>query len=296
MAVTLSELSQLTSMTVIRDGKISDLGMLNSSGAGLLVPFFDPEYLPQLGNKENISAVLTAREHVHLIPAPLGIAVSNDPLSSFFTLHSNLCRSEFYWRSFESRISTRAQLHPTSFVAERDVQIGDRTIVGPGAVVLGRSIIGEDVVIHPGVVIGTEGLEVREVFGDPLVIPHAGGVRIGDRVQLQANTCVSRALFRDFTEIGDGSAVDNLVHVGHGARIGRRCRIASCVNIAGSVTIGDDVWIGPNSTLSNGLHIGEKAQISLGAVVTRDVSPGTRVSGNFAIEHNKFLQFVRQIR
>jgi UDP-3-O-[3-hydroxymyristoyl] glucosamine N-acyltransferase len=296
MAAILSELTPLTSMVVIRDGQIGDLGMLNSSGSAILVPFFDPEYLPQLSKNENISAVLTTPELVSLIPDQLGVATSNDPLSAFFTLHSNLCQSEFYWRSFKSQLSASARLHPTSFVAERDVQIGDRTTIGPGAIVLERSIIGEDVVIHPGVVIGTEGFEVRQVFYAQLVIPHAGGVRIGDRVQLQANTCVSRALFRGFTEIAEDSAVDNLVHVGHGARIGRRCRIASCTNIAGSVTIDDDVWIGPNSTISNGLHIGEKAQISLGAVVTRDVAPGKKVSGNFAVDHRKFLQFIRQIR
>lgn len=293
---TLSELAPLTSMVVVRDGQISDLGMLNSSGSAMLVPFFDPKYLRQLTASDNISAVLTAPELVYLIPNRLAVATSNDPLSAFFSLHVNLCQSEFYWRSFKSKISASAKLHPASFVAERDVEIGDRTVIAPGAVVLERSVIGADVVIHPGVVIGTEGFEVRQVFGTQSVIPHAGGVRIGDRVQLQANTCVSRALFRDFTEIGDDSAVDNLVHVGHGVRIGHRCRIASCTNIAGSVTIDDDVWIGPNSTLSNGLHIGKKAQISLGAVVTRDVAPGSRVSGNFAVEHSKFLQFIRQIR
>jgi UDP-3-O-[3-hydroxymyristoyl] glucosamine N-acyltransferase len=296
IVATLAELAPLTSMVVIRDGRISDLGMLNSSGSAMLVPFFDAKYLQQLAASDNISAVLTTPELLHLIPNKLAVATSNDALSAFFSLHINLCQSEFYWRSFKSQISASARLHPASFVAERDVQIGDRTIIGPGAIVLERSIIGEDVVIHPGVVIGTEGFEVRQVFGTQLVIPHAGGVRVGDRVQLQANTCVSRAIFRDFTEIGSDSALDNLVHVAHGVRIGRRCRIASCTNIAGSVTIDDDVWIGPNSTISNGLHIGEKAEISLGAVVTRDVAPGKKVSGNFAIEHSKFLQFIRQIR
>jgi UDP-3-O-[3-hydroxymyristoyl] glucosamine N-acyltransferase len=293
---TLSELAEHASMVVIRDGHISDLGMLNSCGSAMLVPFFDPQYAQQLDAKGNISAVLTTPELVRLIPDQLAVAASDDPLSEFFSLHVKLCQSEFYWQSFNSKISASAKLHPTSVVAEHDVQIGDRTIVGPGAIVLERSIIGDDVVIHPGVVVGTEGFEVRQVFGAQLVIPHAGGVRIGDRVQLQANSCVSRALFRDFTEIGNDSALDNLVHVGHGVKIGPRCRIASCVNIAGSVTIDDDVWIGPNATLSNGLHIGEKAQISLGAVVTRDVAPGQKVSGNFAVEHSKFLQFIRQIR
>jgi UDP-3-O-[3-hydroxymyristoyl] glucosamine N-acyltransferase len=292
----LSELAPLTSMAVVRDGPISDLGMLNSSGSAMLVPFFDPECVQQLGIRENISAVLTTAELAHLIPHRLAVATSSEPLSAFFRLHANLCQSEFYWRSFKSQISPSAKVHPASFVAERDVQIGDRTIIGPGAVVLERSIIGEDVIIHPGVVIGTEGFEVRQVFGAQLVIPHAGGVRIGDRVQVQANCAVSRGLFRDFTEIGNDSAIDNLVHVAHGVKIGRRCRIASCTNLAGSITIDDDVWIGPNSTISNGLHIGAKAEVSLGAVVTRDVAPGQKVSGNFAVDHAKFLQFIRQIR
>jgi UDP-3-O-[3-hydroxymyristoyl] glucosamine N-acyltransferase len=66
--------------------------------------------------------------------------------------------------------------------------------------------------------------------------------------------------------------------------------------LAGSVRLGNDVWIGPNSTISNGVTVGDGAKVSLGAVVTRDVPAGARVTGNFAVDHEKFLGFLKSIR
>jgi len=66
--------------------------------------------------------------------------------------------------------------------------------------------------------------------------------------------------------------------------------------IAGSAVLGDDVWVGPSASISSEINVGNGAAISLGAVVTRDVEAGARVSGNFAIDHERFLTFMRSIR
>jgi UDP-3-O-[3-hydroxymyristoyl] glucosamine N-acyltransferase len=66
--------------------------------------------------------------------------------------------------------------------------------------------------------------------------------------------------------------------------------------IAGSVDIGEDVWIGPSAVISSGIRIGDRAAITLGSVVTRSVEAGKRVSGNFAIDHERFIQFLKSIR
>jgi len=78
-------------------------------------------------------------------------------------------------------------------------------------------------------------------------------------------------------------------------RIGKRCRIAAGACLMGSVRIGNDVWIGPNATVSNQIRVGDGAAVSLGAVVVRDVPAGQGVSGNFAIEHPKFLAAFRDL-
>jgi UDP-3-O-[3-hydroxymyristoyl] glucosamine N-acyltransferase len=104
---------------------------------------------------------------------------------------------------------------------------------------------------------------------------------------------VDRALFGGFTEIGDDTVVDNLVQVAHGVSIGRRCRIVACAAVGGSSIIGNDVWIGPNAIISSAIRIGDGARVSLGSVVIRDVPPGGRVSGNFAIDHERFMKLFK---
>ena len=66
--------------------------------------------------------------------------------------------------------------------------------------------------------------------------------------------------------------------------------------VAGSTTIGDDVWIGPGASISSEIVIGNGASVTIGSVVVRDVAPGQKVTGNFAVDHKKFIAFMRKIR
>ena len=148
-----------------------------------------------------------------------------------------------------------------------------------------------------GVVLGTEGYEVSSQNGRYRIIPHAGKVILEDGVQLEANTAVSKGLFPSRnTILSEEVTVDNLVHIAHGVQIGKRTKVAAQAMIAGSVTIGENVWIGPGVSISSEVTIGDQAAITIGSVVTKDVLPGKRVSGNFAIDHQKFLSFLRSIR
>jgi len=97
-------------------------------------------------------------------------------------------------------------------------------------------------------------------------------------------------------QVASEVTTDNLVHIAHGAAIGSKTRIAANAMIAGSVTIGENVWIGPSASISNGIIIGNNAEITLGAVVTKNVPENGHVSGNFAIDHHKFLEFIKKIR
>jgi acetyltransferase-like isoleucine patch superfamily enzyme len=115
-------------------------------------------------------------------------------------------------------------------------------------------------------------------------------------VELLANVCVARALFGGETTLGEETVADNLVYIAHDVQIGRRVQICALVNILGRVEIGDEAYIGPSSVIINGARIGEKAKVSIGAVVTRDVPAGTTVSGNFAIPHDRFLTHLRSVR
>jgi len=206
----------------------------------------------------------------------------------------------FFGSAPQPGISENAFIHPQA-------RVSNSAHVGPGAV-LGRCIIGEGCVVNAGAVIGDDVTLGKRVIvgsnasigmdgfhfhqdedGSLLKFPHLGGVRIADDVEIGSNACIARGTLED-TLIGEGTKIDNLVHVAHTAIIGRRCRIAASVLIAGNVSIGDDVWIGPSVCISNNLRIGDKASLTLGSVVAANVAPGARVTGHFAVEHTKFLQ------
>ena len=90
--------------------------------------------------------------------------------------------------------------------------------------------------------------------------------------------------------------IDNLVHIAHAAKIGKRTMIVANSGIGGRVTIGKDSWIGFGTTIRNGVTIGDKARINMGAVVTKSVKEYESVSGNFAISHEEFIRRLKMQR
>jgi UDP-3-O-[3-hydroxymyristoyl] glucosamine N-acyltransferase len=288
--INLNSLASACHIKIIRDAPVQTLGLLLDGRKGILAPFYDGRYLAELTRNKAIAMVLTTPSLLPLVPADRGVATCADPMDSFYTLHCMLLEDGHYGVSVANEIAPDARIHPTACIADRDVRIGAGTIIGPRAVIEERSIIGENCVIGAGSVIGAEGFEVRMVGGRQIVVPHAGGVRIGAHVTIQSNAVVDRALFGDFTEISDDTVADNLVHLAHGVFIGKRCRIFAGAVVCGATIVGDDVWIGPNATVSSALRIGEGARVSLGAVVVRDVPPGGHVSGNFAVDHHRAVK------
>lgn len=292
----LSNFQLLSGESVIRDAEFANFGMVADVAERLCVPAGNAELINEALANANVVAIVCTAAHAELVPDSLGLCVAASPLDVVYRNHvvrveAGLCRAQM-----PSQISDTAVIHPTAYVSEQDVSIGKRTVIGPLAVVEFGSVIGDDCVIGPGVVIGGNGYQVIEVDGKRRVIPHGGGVRLGDRVELQANTSVTRSLFSGFTEIGDDTAVDNLVYVAHNVRIGKRCRLVGCSMICGSATLGDDVWVGPNAVVSNGLNLGDGAWVTIGSVVTRDIVAGQKVTGNFAIDHEDFLKSFKFMR
>jgi UDP-3-O-[3-hydroxymyristoyl] glucosamine N-acyltransferase len=224
-------------------------------------------------------------------------ALSQAPRRDFFKFHNHLAaHTDFYWRDFPTEIAPNAVISPRAEIAEKNVRIGRRTMVEPNVTVFPHSIVGDDVILRAGCVIGMQGFEFKRLDGEILPVAHAGGVWLHDRVEVQANSTVDRSVFGGFTEVGEDSKIDNLVHISHNVKIGKRCFIVANAMIAGSVVIGDDVWIGPSASISSEITIGDRAFVTLGSVVTRDIAPDQHVTGNFAIDHEKYIAFLRTIR
>jgi len=162
----------------------------------------------------------------------------------------------------------------------RDVTIGEGTWLHPGAVIEERCSVGRLCILHAGSIIGADGFGYRpRADGAGLVkIPHLGDVRLGDEVEIGANSCVDRAKFGS-TRIGDGTKIDNLVQVGHNCDIGRWCVICGQVGIAGSVRMGDGVQVGGAAGIKDNISIGPGAEIAANAGVMNDVPPGAKWMG-----------------
>jgi UDP-3-O-[3-hydroxymyristoyl] glucosamine N-acyltransferase len=103
-------------------------------------------------------------------------------------------------------------------------------------------------------------------------------VEIGNGVEIGANTCIDRGTLGN-TVIGDGTKIDNLVHIAHNVRIGKHCLVIAHAMIGGSCVIGDHAWIAPNAGIIQKKHIGEHATVGLGAVVLEDVPPNETWTG-----------------
>jgi UDP-3-O-[3-hydroxymyristoyl] glucosamine N-acyltransferase len=168
-------------------------------------------------------------------------------------------------------------IHPTAVVGER-VTIGAGSSIGPGCVIgddvaIGGACIfhanatvyrdvtiGNRVILHSGAVIGADGFGFVLRNGAYENFPQIGRVEIGEDVEIGANSCVDRAAL-GVTSIGDGTKLDNMVHIGHNCRIGRHVVIAAQTGLAGGVTVDDYAVIGGQ------VGIGDKAHIESGAVL-----------------------------
>lgn len=276
----ISEIGKLVKIEVLRDGTFKSLGLLSHDLDKMLVTLYDSTYLEKVVLNPQIACVITTPEIAPSLPEHLAIAVCEDPKTAFYHIHHYLfTKTNFYWNDFDSEISPEAIISERAYIAPKNVRIERGSIVEPNAVILERSIVGKNVIIRSGAVIGGEGFEPKYVENKHITILHAGGVILHDEVEIQANTHVARSVFGSFTEVGEGTKVDALVHIAHNVSIGSRCEIAAGAVIAGSTIVGNDVWIGPNATVSSELRIGNSAFIGLGSVVNKDVANFAMVAG-----------------
>ncbi|BAT60280.1 UDP-3-O-acylglucosamine N-acyltransferase [Variibacter gotjawalensis] len=157
------------------------------------------------------------------------------------------------------------------------VRIGRDCSIGAAAT-LTHALIGDRVIIHPGVRIGQDGFGYLMGPKKHEKVPQVGRVIVQDNVEIGANTTIDRGASRD-TMIGEGTKIDNLVQIGHNCIIGRHCVIVAQTGISGSSTLEDHVVLGARVGVNNHVTIGEGAQIAAVSVVHGDVPPGARWGG-----------------
>jgi len=203
------------------------------------------------------------------------------------------------------RIDASARIDPTAIVAEgvevcSNVYIGPNAHIGrnswiqPNAVIHEGTIIGHRCIVGSNTVIGGRGFGfVRAPGGELVHMPHVGAVLIGNDVEIGSNTSIDRAVM-EYTRIGDGSKIDNLCHIAHGARIGRHCVIVACAELGAGVVVEDHAWVGPNACSLENVRIGVRATVGAGSVVTRSVGDEETVAGSPA-ERTDILRLRRAV-
>lgn len=188
-------------------------------------------------------------------------------------------------------------------VLENHAVIGQGVTIGTNCRIEASSIlrdgvrVGNNVTIHSGAVIGGEGYMFSDEADAGLRIPSIGSVLIEDSAEIFENVTIARGILGD-TVIGKGTKVDCQTHIGHDVIIGQHCRICAQCAIAGWAEIQNGVTLYGMCGVSNHVVIGKNATVYAFSVVTKDVSPLGKVSGNPATEHQEELKrnaFLRKL-
>ena len=174
--------------------------------------------------------------------------------------------------------------------------IGEGTRLYPRVSIYDGCSIGARCILHSGVVIGADGFGMARDAGAWVKIPQVGGVRIGDDVEVGANTTIDRGALDD-TVVGDGVKLDNQIQIGHNCVIGAHTVIAGCTGISGSVTIGRDCMIGGGVGIVGHISIADGVTISGFSFVTKSITQrGTYTSGTPAMPHAEWLRNAAHLR
>ena len=211
-------------------------------------------------------------------------------------------------------------IHPTAFIdpaarVAENVSVGAFACIGPGAdiaagvhigahavvgahaaigkdsrlaarvTILDGCRIGERCILHPGAVIGADGFGFAPHDGQWEKIEQLGSVRIGNDVEIGANTCIDRGALQD-TVIGDGVKLDNLIQIGHNVHVGEHTAMAGCVGVAGSARIGRHCTIGGGAVVLGHLTLADHVHVSAASVVTRSILKPGNYTGLFPIDDN----------
>jgi UDP-3-O-[3-hydroxymyristoyl] glucosamine N-acyltransferase len=176
-----------------------------------------------------------------------------------------------------------------------DVEIGNDCHLYPNVSIYHGVLIGNGVIIHSGAVLGADGFGMANDNGKWYKIHQLGGVRVGNDVEIGANTCIDRGALED-TVIGDGVKLDNQIQIGHNVKIGEHTIIAGCVAIAGSTSIGEYCMIGGGTSFNGHISIADRTVITGASVVGRSITdPGVYSSAVTVQPHRKWMKTVSRL-
>ena len=295
----------------IADMPIGVVAPLDRAGAGALSFYSDRRYLADLAATAASACFVTAA-NADKVPGTCFALVTGEPQAAYARAANRLYRPRSHGAQTQA-------VHPTAVLEDdvaiafgavigADARVGRGSVIGPNAVVgpgvtIGRhcviganavisfALLGDNVRIAAGAVIGEAGFGVTGSSAGALDIPQLGRVILQDGVSIGANTSVDRGAYDD-TVIGENTKIDNQVQIGHNVRLGRSCVLAGHVGISGTVIVGDGVRFGGRAGIADHVNIGDGAQVMAAAGVMRDIPAGETWGGAPAMPGR---QWMRQI-
>ena len=192
------------------------------------------------------------------------------------------------------KVGDSCRIHPGAVLME-GAKIGDGSEIFPQVVLYPNVVLGRQVRIHAGAVIASDGFGYRFVDGLHQKVWHMGSAVIGDGVEVGAASCIDGGTFSP-TTVGDGTKIDNQVHIGHNCHIGQGVLLCGQVGIGGSVKVGDFCVLGGKAGLGPGVTLGQGCQVAGAAQVTGDWPQNSVIAGHPARRLREWLKGTAYLR
>ena len=292
---TLEQIATIISSEFVGPADFPVLGMneIHVVTPGDIVFVDHPKYYDKALN--SAATVVLINKEVEC-PKGKALLISNDPFRDFNKLTK-------YFKPFEKATATIAAsaeigegtiIQPGAFVGN-NVKIGKNCLIHANVSVYDNTIIGDHVTIHSGTTLGGDAFYYKKRPGGYDKLISGGRVVIKDHVDIGANCTIDKGVTGD-TTIGKGTKLDNLIQVGHDTVIGENCLIASQVGIAGAVVIEDDVTIWGQAGFRSDIVVKKGGVIMGQAGITKSTKENTVYSGNPAMESREWLKELALLR
>jgi UDP-3-O-[3-hydroxymyristoyl] glucosamine N-acyltransferase len=297
---------------------VRSVATLSRANSGALSFLANSRYRRQLESTRATAVILSAEDEAH---CPVAALIDPNPYLAYARIaslmHPDMPPEPGIHPSAVvasgARIASSASIGPLA-VIEEGAQIGERVRVGPGCIVQkGASVdadstltslvnlypgvtLGKRCILHAGAVVGADGFGFAPNSGVWVKVPQVGSVRIGDDVEIGANTTIDRGAIDD-TVVENGVKLDNQIQVGHNVTIGAHTAIAACTGISGSTVIGQRCMIGGMVGFAGHLTIADDVVVTGCSLVSASIKkPGSYSSGMPTVETRLWRRMVAHLR
>ena len=280
-----------TELSILSSAKYAP--MLAGTKAGIVL--VDPEFREVAGGprariivKQPLEKLLSLLPRLYPENVPVTGVAATARLGKGAEIGEQVSIGEYAVIGARARLGRGATIGANCVVGD-GVTIGDGARLFPGVTIYDGATLGARTIVHSGARIGCDGFGYVFRDGAHNKIPHVGRCLIGDDVEIGANTTIDRGSIDD-TVVGNGTKIDNLVHIAHNVRIGAKCLLMAQVGVAGSVTIGDGAILAGQAGIAGHVSIGAGARVGAQAGVFGDIPAGESWSGYPARPHRESLR------